>query len=257
MSWFVCLRSADTPVIQLIAFPYSGGNASSYSDWRERLPAEVELVGVQLPGRGSRFGEPLLTNMDELADGLLDHLAARMSFPYVLLGHSNGALMAFTMLNRILHASLPAPLGIVISGKDSPVQPFERPQFSRLTGAALRDRLQRFAGTPTELLDNEELMSLVAPVLRADFALGESFRFRNVHADVARVPALVLAGEEDEIPVANVLAWQRVFAHSCVTASFAGGHFFIHSNPAVLTYLNAFLAKLCPLSTGQLSADSP
>ena len=41
--------------MQLIAFPYSGGNASCYGDWRGRLCAEVELVGVQLPGRASRF----------------------------------------------------------------------------------------------------------------------------------------------------------------------------------------------------------
>jgi surfactin synthase thioesterase subunit len=151
--------------------------------------------------------------------------------------------MAFAMLNRILHGSLPKPLGIVLSGKSSPTHPFEPPRLSRLTGKDLVEKLRTFAGTPPELLDNEELMHFVAPVLRADFALGESFRFVDVHPGVAQVPALVLAGEADETPVESVFAWQDVFAQSCLTASFAGGHFFINNNPAVLTCVNAWLAR--------------
>lgn len=230
--------------MRLIAFPYSGGSASSYAHWRERLWTEIELVGVELPGRATRLGEPLLTTMDALTERLLEPLAARLQGAYVLFGHSNGALMAFAMLNRILHTSLPRPLGVILSGKSSPTHAFKSPRLSTLTGAHLVEKLRTFAGTPPELLDNEELMNLFAPILRADFALGESFRFGDVHPGIARIPALVIAGVADEIPVESVFAWQDVFSRFCSTASFEGGHFFINDNPAVLTYVNAFLARI-------------
>jgi medium-chain acyl-[acyl-carrier-protein] hydrolase len=243
-SWFVSFAAAAAPSIQLFAFPYSGGSAASYAHWRERLLTEVELVGVQLPGRASRMGEPLLRTMDALTEGLFEPLAARLYRPYVLFGHSNGALMAFSMLNRILHTSLPRPLGVVLSGKSSPTHAFEPPRLSRLAGAHLIEKLRTLAGTPPDLLYNEELMNLVAPILRADFALGESFRFADVHPGIAQIPALVMAGAADETPVESVFAWSDVFGQSCMTAGFEGGHFFINDNPAVLTYLNAFLARV-------------
>jgi thioesterase superfamily protein len=48
---------------------------------------------VQLPGRANRLHEPLIFTMNDLTDILLPHLSSQRHKPYVLFGHSNGALV--------------------------------------------------------------------------------------------------------------------------------------------------------------------
>jgi surfactin synthase thioesterase subunit len=43
--------------MRLICLPYAGGSAATYISWARSLPAEVELIALQPPGRGSRMAE--------------------------------------------------------------------------------------------------------------------------------------------------------------------------------------------------------
>jgi medium-chain acyl-[acyl-carrier-protein] hydrolase len=107
--------------VNLFDFPYSGGNAASYTHWRHWLPTDAALLyGVQLPGRGQRMTALLIADTDELLKQLVPELPPRLTLPYVLYGHITGALMAFAVLNRLLQLGTPAPEAIILSGKRSP-----------------------------------------------------------------------------------------------------------------------------------------
>jgi len=54
--------------LRLFCFPYAGGSALIFRRWQNVLPATVEICPVQLPGRGSRLHETLLSDLDSLVE---------------------------------------------------------------------------------------------------------------------------------------------------------------------------------------------
>src|SRR5690606_33103860 len=56
--------------LRLFCFPHAGGSAALFHRWPLQLPKTLELLGVQLPGRGSRFNEPHVRRLGALVEGL-------------------------------------------------------------------------------------------------------------------------------------------------------------------------------------------
>ncbi|MDN3578317.1 thioesterase domain-containing protein [Chitinimonas viridis] len=228
--WLVRLSGLSSASVRLFAFPFSGGSAGAYASWGQWLPAEVELHGIQLPGRGMRMAEPLIGDLRTVATQLLPALLPMLDRPYALYGHSNGALMAFVMLNRLLHAGARPPEAIILSAKPAPGSDRSRAPMSQLPEAQFLEKLRSLDGTPPELLADPEIMRLFAPAIRADFALGENYVAESLHPGIRQIPALILAGEQDEMAVSDVFAWREMFDQAqCL--SMQGKHFFINSNP--------------------------
>ena len=68
-SWLACrLRRPEAPV-RLFRFPHCGGSVGEYVRCADQLP-DVEVWGVQLPGRGARAEEAPFTRVRELVDTL-------------------------------------------------------------------------------------------------------------------------------------------------------------------------------------------
>src|SRR5580658_10416135 len=102
--------------LRLFCFHYAGATASIFRSWQGSLPAEVELVAVQLPGREYRLAEPLLTDMTQIVAALAEILPPLLDKPFVFFGHSMGALLGFD-LTRILRArGLRQPELMIASG---------------------------------------------------------------------------------------------------------------------------------------------
>lgn len=51
------------PRLSLVCFPPAGAGASVFHGWEKVLPADVQLLPVELPGRGTRLRELALGNM--------------------------------------------------------------------------------------------------------------------------------------------------------------------------------------------------
>jgi medium-chain acyl-[acyl-carrier-protein] hydrolase len=242
--WLVKLGGGAEAALNLFAFPYSGGSAASYARWRNWLPKGLALYGVQLPGRGRRMEAPLVSDMDQLVALLLPELLPRLRQAYLLYGHSNGALMAFAVLNRLLQAGARPPEAVILSGKRSPTVPRAAERLGGLSDRDLLQKLKDLNGTPPALLANPAVMRMFFPAIRADFAIGDSHVLRAVHPALRGVPALILAGADDHIAVEDVFAWTELFADAR-TMTLAGDHFFIHGNPAFAQALREFCQQVC------------
>ena len=239
-NWFLTLCGSAAAPYRMFGFPFSGGSAVAYADWKAWLRDDIHFLGVQLPGRGMRMTEPLIHNMGELVPQLIDAIGPQLDRPYFLYGHSNGAMMAFLVANGLLEQGMPAPIGIMLSAKQSPTSTMPREQVSRLSEDEFVKKLKAIGGTPKELLENHDLMAMCSPSIRADFSLGETFEMPILHPSLSRVPALIIAGDTDEIPLQEVFAWTDVLPCGR-TASLVGGHFLIQSNSAFPKMVEAFL----------------
>jgi medium-chain acyl-[acyl-carrier-protein] hydrolase len=79
------------------------------------------------------------------------------------------------------------------------------------------------------VLANEEIMALIEPLLRADFALGETYVF--VPGPPLALPLSAYAGATDEeVPTWQVEAWKEQAGDEFRYVEFPGGHFFLHED---------------------------
>ncbi|MET0844906.1 MAG: alpha/beta fold hydrolase [Pseudomonas sp.] len=218
--------------LTLLCLPYSGASAMVYSRWRRKLPQWLKLQPVELPGRGARYGEPLHTDMRRLALQLAQEQKATLKAPYALFGHSLGALLACEMAHAFRSLGCPEPVALFASGTAAPTMraDYDRGFAEPRTDAELIDQLRTLNGTSEEVLDNEELMSLTLPVLRADFLL--CGRFEPQQRPLLNCPVHVLGGKADRATTEQLIGWSKETRGSFSVDMLAGGHFFIHEHEA-------------------------
>lgn len=232
--------------LTLLCLPYSGASAMVYSRWRRKLPAWLNVRPVELPGRGARLAEPLHTDLAALARQLAAEQRLTANQPYAVLGHSLGALLAFELVHELQALGCQPPVALFACGTAAPSRR-EEYDGARLreakSDAELMDELRTLQGTPEEVLANEELMSLMLPILRADFLLCGHYAYRQRPA--LRCPLHVFGGEDDRASEEQLLAWRAETQGDFSLEVFPGGHFFIHEHEdRVLGVLSAALEPL-------------
>lgn len=238
-------RPVPAPRIRLYCFCYAGGNATSFVNWQPLIDQRIEICAVQLPGRGSRFTEKPFQDIAALMSVLTDVLAQQPAMPFAFFGHSLGALLAFELTRSLRNAGQPLPLRLFVSGCSAPRHPSPSQGYQHLDDQAMLAVLQQYKGTPPEILAHRELMELLLPTIRADFALIENYAYRE--QPLLDVPMTVLAGKKDAAigTPQQIQAWLEETSAPGRVQWFAGGHFFIHSEQrAVLDCLVSEVVRL-------------
>ena len=241
--WLAGRRLDPDAETRLFCLPYAGGSAAAYRGWRGRLPAGLELCALELPGRGGRLGEPAVPRLGRLVEMIADGIAAGLDRPYALFGHSMGGLLAFELARSLRRRGLRPPERVFISAMAPPGTSVARPQLHQAPDEEVLRRLAELGGTPPELLANEELMELLLPVFRADFAVLETYEYRP-EAPLA-VPLTVCGGRADRnAPPTGLHGWRKHTSADARLHLFDGGHFYLHEQQEHL--LGAVLSDLSP-----------
>ncbi|MFE7131604.1 thioesterase II family protein [Streptomyces sp. NPDC057638] len=216
----------DAP-LRLYCFPHSGGSPGEYLRWSESLE-EIEVWGVQAPGRGSRIAERPLTTLTELVDGLL--AATAFVPPFAFFGHSLGALAAYETTRALAARGLPGPEFLVASACPAPDRPRSGPFVHDLSDKDLFDVIQRrYGGLPPELAADPALVELVMPYYRADFAMFETYRHRP--GPEPELPLWVVGGDQD-IPGELLGHWRPRTTGPFELRTLPGGHFYLRDEEA-------------------------
>lgn len=224
--WIVIPRPAPAARLRLFCFPFAGGGASIFAPWARTLPPDVEVVAVQLPGREGRLSEEAYSDMAALSTKLGAELAPYLDRPFAFYGHSNGGLMAFEVARLLRREGRRAPEHLFVGGRPAPQLVLTDPPLHALPHDEFLDALRRFEGTPDEVLQNPEIMELIEPMLRADFALGETYRYTP--EPPLAVPISAYGGVQDrEVSPEQVAAWREQTSAAFELVMFPGNHFFI------------------------------
>jgi medium-chain acyl-[acyl-carrier-protein] hydrolase len=225
--WLKCLERRPAPSIKLICFPYAGGTIATFRDWPAYLPADVELYAIQLPGRANRTREVVCDRLQPLVQQLAETIGPVLEPPFAFFGHSMGALVSFELARELRRRRLPGPARQYVSGHRAPQLPDPNPAIHHLPEAEFLEEVRQLAGTPPEVLENEELMRLLLPTLRADFAACETYTY------VAQPPLdieIVAFGslEDSQVSRPELQAWREQTQASFMLWMFPGDHFYLH-----------------------------
>jgi surfactin synthase thioesterase subunit len=214
----------------LFCLPYAGGAANCYAALTPLLAPAADVWTAELPGRGTRFGEPPARDLDALATELAAEVAELGAGRAVLFGHSMGATIAFAAALE-LTALGAAPSAVILSGQPAP-RADARAQLHTLADAELTAAIRRLGGTSANVLAAEELWGLMLEVIRADLALVEPYRFAPDAVLDCPLTAYASAGDEDA-HAAAVAGWAQWTTGPFETREFDGGHFHFQDRPAV------------------------
>lgn len=223
-NWLQRLTPRPDAATRLICFHHAGGSAAAFRLWPARLP-EFDVCAVQLPGRANRFTEPAIADAGTLLDALVPALVPLLDRPYAMFGHSMGSAVAAGLAQRVHAAGGRLPQRLFVCGRQAPHRPFPEWTLTGLDDADVVSGVQqRFGSLPAEVLQMPELLEMMLPVLRADFALLQTFP----STPLAPLPVEIVTFGGDADPAATperMRTWQSLTRGPLREHRLPGGHF--------------------------------
>ena len=221
-----------------------------FRGWAASLPADIDVIGVQYPGRGIENAGNAVADCRSMVQLLARGIGPMLDLPFYFFGHSNGALISFELARnldagqRALHrhhflsARVPAHVGT------------GRGRISDLPDREFLQELGRIGGTPGMLLADAALMRRILPRLRADFALGENYTYTDgplLDCDITS-----LHGQGDGLVDAEKIPrWSELTRGRAIHHVVQGDHFFLESHrDAVLEIVRAGMRTSHSMTTG-------
>lgn len=211
--------------MRLFCLPYAGGGASEFVEWAHLLPATVEVVPVQLPGRNRRIHEPPRTSMGRLVPEIADGLAAYLDRPFGLFGYSMGAWVAFELARELRRRGGPRPEALIVAAAGPPDVPSPI-AYHDASNEDLIEWMRRLGGSEA-LLREPALLPLILPRVRADLQVTGTYRAAS--EPPLPHPVFVYVGSaDDEARPEQAGLWCRHAGAGFRTRVLTGGHFFLH-----------------------------
>jgi len=200
------------------------------------LLKDFDVVALELPGRGRRMGEQLLTEFDAAAEDIYRQIKARITSPaYIIYGHSMGAYLGLRAANLLQRSGKP-PAYLIVSGNPGPGIPERDPgkRRYRLRGEAFINELKDLGGMPDELLEDKDLFEFYEPILRADFEVAEEHHLEN--EPPVELPLFAMMGAEEE-KAEEISNWKNFTTGDFDAELMAGRHFFIFDQADRISFI--------------------
>jgi len=213
--------------INLFCLPFAGGSVYSYRGYEQSAPEIINVIPLDLPGRGTRIKEDLLTDIHDMVDDIYNQIEGKLNDPYAIYGHSMGSLIGYLLTKKIIQKGQFQPEYLIFTGciapsvdvfsDDVPKHDLPKPEFI--------NKLKELGGSPDEVLENEQLLDFFEAIIRADFQATSNYRYEQT--DPFNIPILILIGLEERATYEHALEWQKESTETVDVKQLPGKHFFI------------------------------
>ncbi len=233
-SWFVEWAPPKTAKVLLVCLPHAGSGAHQFRKWQELMGPEVAVLAVQLPGRENRWRQPPATDAEEVVGQLAPALSARLDLPYVVFGHSMGALLGYELARTLGSRHGQWPARFVASACRAPHRQGEDAGSAELSDGQLVAELIRRGVVPEYVARDDRLVRLVVRPLRGDLAICDTY----VHTAGELLPCPLSAwrGRDDTgVTRQHIQEWGGYSAAGTTVRTFDGGHLYHLANSQEVT----------------------
>jgi len=208
---------------QIFFLPFAGGNKYSFHFLEKYLPKDLEIFSLELPGRGKRMYENCLTDLPLAVEDYYQQVQEKRSTaPYIIYGHSMGALMGLFVTQKLETIDDP-PLKLIVSGNAGPKIGFTKKRYN-LPGGEFKNELRKLGGISDEVIENEEIFGFFSPIIRADLEVLE----RSPLPDIKIKTGIHAIMGSEEKYTQDIEEWNKHTSGSVKCEHMKGDHFFIH-----------------------------
>lgn len=224
--WFSGLNARPDARLRIFAFPFAGGDISAFSGWQAWLPNDIELVSVQLPGRGRRRDEVMPDQMETLVEHLMAVMKNVNDKPFIFFGYSMGGLIGYALLQGMKRYGMQIPQLFCIAACNPPH--LQQHDWRAMSDKALIRQLtnsDRYFGDIVQ----EDCISNNLSLIKNDLEFCQDYVKRNRFVNsLIDCPMSTFCGVEDTISSAeSMLKWCRYTSASSISHRLNGGHFFM------------------------------
>lgn len=240
-NWFLKTKTSDDPVqLRVYLFPPAGSDVSIYSRWEYNLPSSIEVCKLKLPGRGMRISDDLMSDCHEIADIVAELIDSCTDVPFVIFGHSMGALITYETAVRLTERNNKLLKQIFVSAMKSPDTVSDEGCFNeendnsalmmhKLNDHDLIEKLKIIGNIPDEIAQNEDYLDIIIPIFRNDLYLCDTYHLDNM--EILDIPINVYGGTFDSVADAEQLEKWKAFSSEKVRITlFSGDHFYFEKN---------------------------
>lgn len=207
----------------VVCFSHAGGSASYFYTLSSRMPAGVELLAVQYPGRHDRYREPAFRVVESFAEPVAEALGPYLRHPVTFFGHSLGALVGFEVAVHLESAGHRLST-FMASGRRAP-STWRDESPEGLDDRRFIAEIRNLDGTDGRVFDDPDLVRMVLPTLRGDYTAAANYRCDDT---ALNCPVVVVVGDDDpKCSVAEARAWSRHANGGFRLVTMAGGHFYL------------------------------
>ena len=232
-SWIAFRNPNPQARLRLFCFPYAGTGAAIFRTWSGGLPADIEVCPIQFPGRATRLAETPFKRLSLLVQALAPAVVPLLDKPFAFFGHSLGALVAFELARQLRRQSDVQPVRLFVSAARAPQTPLRHRSIHALPEGEFLLELRRLNGIPGKVLQHAELMQLMLPMLRADFAVFETYAYSTeppLDCCISSFGGL----QDHRVTRGDLEAWRDQTSASFSLRLFPGDHFFMNTTQLLL-----------------------
>jgi medium-chain acyl-[acyl-carrier-protein] hydrolase len=242
----VCPNPRPHANARVLLVPHAGGGAAVYRSWHAQFPDHVESWALRLPGREGRSNEQPARRMRVLALDLAQELSRWIDDrPFVMFGHSMGALLTFEIARQLRRQRDRAPSHLFLASYRAPQT--QRPSEIRRHHSE-QEVVERFmVSNQVSRAMAQELVAMLRPIVEADVEMCETYEYE---AELPlEIPISVSRGVRDYVTDEDILEWSSQTGTEFQARTFTGDHFFINQHSRVLVQDLATAAQRGWLST--------
>ncbi|MBE5102260.1 thioesterase II family protein [Priestia aryabhattai] len=221
--------------MKLFCVHYAGGSAIAFQSLLKVLQDELEVIPIELPGRGKRIDSELIFDFKDACMDLVSIIKERVNKKenFSLLGHSMGSLLSFEIAH-LFQEERYSLSHIFLTGTKLPYQ-FENKSLIEISqrNDEVIDRITKLGGTPPELLEHPYFLKMYLPIIKADLHLIGSYKYKQ--KGKLEIPITVINGNDDPLANNDLDKWLQLTTNKVEVLMVDGGHFFLSEQKEFLS----------------------
>lgn len=229
---------------KLFALPYAFGSAYIYNDLKDIDTDKYEVIPLEYPGHGSRFGEELLEDIHDIAYDVyrqMRNYVRKSDGNYAIMGYSMGGIIAFELYKLIKEHKLQEPKAFFAFASSAPSRKYSVEEYEKYDLYDVKEYLKKMNGTSKEVLENEELLELFQPIVVGDLVALRDYN--DNYSDIKiECPLIVVRGSE-EID-STTYNWDDFSNGDSYYYQVEGEHFFMFENEKNLIDCKEIIEKV-------------
>lgn len=243
--WFTIPAPNPAAAVRLFCFHDAGGSAALFDGWEHHLSDNaIELVLVEMPGRGRRLEESPYVDCSKFIEDFVPLFKNMLDKPYIMLGHSMGGLLAFEVMRALRKQQAQLPFSLFISSTAG-LTAYEKRQVDY--AVSKEELIRLYPHLELKYVGTEEMQDLLVNILRADLQFLHSYQYQP--EDKFELPIIAIHGNDDErVTRLQMTHWEAETAAEFQLLDRPGGHRYLQHDGTFVTgllweFIEAFLMK--------------